>query len=174
MPMYASADQRAADIKAGADRSWPDLVADLAEAGDRLWAAMVAMQRDAWAARVQTAQGRDVPAATVVWMRVREVWIHAVDLGAGTDYTDFPGSLVDALLDDVTAAFTTRGTAPAVRLAPTDRRRVWTVGAGAGADPSAGTVAGDGEQVSAPAARIAAWLTGRDRLDGAPDLPPWL
>lgn len=36
-----------------------------------------------WTHEVRTAQGRTVPASETVWMRTREVWVHAVDLDNG-------------------------------------------------------------------------------------------
>ncbi len=45
---------------------------------------------EAWDARVRTAQGRDIPASNVPWMRTCEVWLHAVDLDAGRQRRRLP------------------------------------------------------------------------------------
>jgi maleylpyruvate isomerase len=73
---------------------------------------------------VRTALGRVVPASETVWMRTREVWVHAVDLDNGGSFGDFPAELVDALLADVVGAWRRRlGPAglPPLVLEPTDR-----------------------------------------------------
>ncbi|MFC0527719.1 maleylpyruvate isomerase family mycothiol-dependent enzyme [Phytohabitans kaempferiae] len=162
-PMYASPEQRTADIEEGAGRPAGILAKDLDAAGDRLDAALAALPGAAWEAPVRTAQGRTVAASVVPWMRVRELWIHAVDLRAGVALGDLPPDLVDALLDEVTATFTARGGAPAVVLAPMDRDRTWRIGV----DDGVATL-------RAPAADLLGWLTGRAPLDGAPAVPPWL
>lgn len=169
-PMYASAEQREADIQAGAARPAAQLREDLTTASNRLAAAVDAMHPADWRVLVRTAQGRELPAGRVPWLRTREVWVHAVDLDAGMAMADLPSELVDALLDDVTGAFTRRRGTPALRLAPTDRDREWTVGTGASV-----TMAG-------PSPELLGWLIGRngpDRLavtgaDQPPTLPPWL
>ncbi len=102
-------------------------------------------------------------ATRIPWMRVREVWLHAVDLGTGLDLSDVPPDLVDALLDDVTASFGGRDGVPAVTLAPPDRDTTWTV-----RDGGETTVTG-------AAADLLAWLTGRPGPgEVAPELPAWL
>ncbi len=63
-----------------------------------------------WAREVRTAQGRTVPASETVWMRTREVWIHAVDLDNGASFNDIPISVLERLLKDITSAWRTRGT----------------------------------------------------------------
>jgi hypothetical protein len=39
------------------------------------------------------------PAAEISWMRVREVWLHAVDLDVGAYMADLPAEVINALLD---------------------------------------------------------------------------
>lgn len=65
---------------------------------------------DAWHHKVKTAQGRIVPASETVWMRTREVWIHAIDLDNGATFTDIPATVLERLLTDITGAWHTRGT----------------------------------------------------------------
>jgi maleylpyruvate isomerase len=114
-----------------------------------------------------------VPASEIPWMRAREMWIHAVDLGAGGRFEDFPPGFVDALLTDVTEMWVRRGQGPAVLLAPADRQRVWRTTA----EPEPGGVdASDVRRVSGTAAELAAWVTGRGPAPDpeAPALGRWL
>ncbi len=112
-----------------------------------------------------TAQGLTRFASEIPWMRDREVYIHAVDLGAGTTFANLPDEFLTALLDDVTARRSANGGGPALALAATDTGDSWGV-AGTGAPVP----------VSAPLADLAAYLTGRpaDGLPAAPALPAWL
>jgi maleylpyruvate isomerase len=164
--MYASTEQREADIAAGAKlpadelRAWISfsaqaLAADFDELGDG----------PAWEAKVITAQGLTRSASEIPWMRDREVWIHAIDLRAGTTWGDLPADFLTALLDDVTSRRSTVGKGPALAVAATDTGRTWEV-AGTGAPVP----------VSAPLAGLAGYLTGRDAtaVPAAPVLPPWL
>ncbi|MFE5838551.1 maleylpyruvate isomerase family mycothiol-dependent enzyme [Arthrobacter sp. NPDC056493] len=63
-----------------------------------------------WDNEVKTIQGRTVPASETVWMRTREVWIHAVDLGNGASFADIPEPVLARLLKDITSAWRTHGT----------------------------------------------------------------
>jgi maleylpyruvate isomerase len=125
-----------------------------------LLAALTAQQ---WQASVRSALGRAIPAAELPWMRIREVWLHAVDLGTTAAMSDLPAGVLDLLLDDVTAALSGKDGCPALVLDATDRDRAWTLGA---ADPT-GTVRG-------PASDQAGWLTGRQPAAERPALPRWL
>jgi maleylpyruvate isomerase len=160
-PMYASREQRAADIEAAARQPADALRRDVRNTADAFDVQIDGHEQ--WDARVKTAQGRDIPASNVPWMRTCELWMHAVDLAAGVTVADFPPDLVDALLDETVAWFAWHD-CPPLLLDATDRNRDWTVGAGA--QPTAGT-----------AAELLAWLIGRstgDALTGPrPQVPPW-
>jgi maleylpyruvate isomerase len=160
-PMYASVEQRAADIEAAARQDADGLRADVHTTADAFAAKLDA--HEAWDARVRTAQGRDIPASNVPWMRSCEVWLHVVDLEAGTRVSDFPDDVVDALLNETVVWFA-KHDCPPVLLQANDRGRVWQVGTGA--EATVGT-AGD----------LLAWLVGREdgsALSGPrPQLPPW-
>ncbi|MFI0467009.1 hypothetical protein ACH347_23260 [Saccharopolyspora sp. 5N102] len=54
-------------------------------------------------------------------MRAREVWIHAVDLGNGGSFVDFPPDFLDALVTDITALWQRKAQGPALLLRPDDR-----------------------------------------------------
>ncbi|HXC84186.1 MAG TPA: maleylpyruvate isomerase family mycothiol-dependent enzyme [Trebonia sp.] len=177
--MYASPEQRDADITAGARRPAGELRAWVASSADALAGDLATLPEPAWDAQVITAQGITRSAAEIPWMRAREVFVHAVDLACGAvgeagaggaGFADQPAAFLGALLDDVTARRGAVGTGPALVVSATDTGGRWQV-AGAGA-PTA---------VSAPLAVLAAWLTGRPAssasapaLRDAPALPPWL
>jgi maleylpyruvate isomerase len=99
--MYASPEQRAREIQAGATRSAAELRDLVRRSAASLVAALDGLTAQAWNAYVVTAQGRTVPATEIPWLRAREVCIHAVDLGAGVTFGDLPRDFVVALLTDV-------------------------------------------------------------------------
>lgn len=162
-PMYPSAQARDEGIATTAELAAPDLRADCLGAAERLAAAVGQLPPAGWASAVRTAQGRTVPASEVPWMRVREVWVHGVDLDAGSSFSDVPADILGALVDDITAMWARRGETPPLRFSAAGR--TW------GSGPA--TVSGELPD-------LAAWLTGRagtDRLraDGPlVDVPPWL
>ena len=82
--------------------------------------ALDALDDQSWRVEVRSALGRTIPAAEIPWMRVREVWLHAVDLHAGAH---LPAEMIEALLDDVTASLSARDGCHAVLLEPADRDR---------------------------------------------------
>ncbi|UED87901.1 maleylpyruvate isomerase family mycothiol-dependent enzyme [Streptomyces profundus] len=166
-PMYASADQRAREIALGASLPARALRSLFAHSETHLDVEWRDLPDAAWDAEVVTAQGRTVPARETAWMRTREVWVHAVDLGGGARFADLPPDLLDRLADDVLAAWRRRGEAAPPALVPTDRA------ARPGGD------GGVGPAVSGRMSDLVRWLTGRGarRLDVAgplPDLPRWL
>ncbi|WP_158889204.1 maleylpyruvate isomerase family mycothiol-dependent enzyme [Amycolatopsis anabasis] len=167
-PMYRDQARRDADIEAGARQPAAELFADVRDSAARLAEAIATLPSEAWAARVRTAQGRDIPASDVLWLRSREVWIHAVDLDARVGFAALPGDFVDALFTEAAASIGRNPGCPGVELRPDDRGAKWTVGAGA---PIA---------VTGSAADLLGWLLGRTvtgvRTGAAqlPTLPAWL
>lgn len=169
-PMYADAEQRGADIEASAHGSADTLRRDLSRTADELDAALAALDSTTWNATVRSALGRDIPGTEIPWMRVREVWLHAVDLGSGATMADLPPGVVDTLLDDVTGVLSARDGCPSAALTATDRDRTWQLG------PAGGPV-----EVHGPAAPLLGWLTGRcgpaalTALGGdIPEPPRWI
>jgi maleylpyruvate isomerase len=160
-PMYASPEQRAADIAAGARRSPEELRGWAHRSADALAAAFAALPPSCWEAEVVTAQGRRVPATELVWMRAREVAVHTVDLRTGVGFADLPAEFCRALVEDVAARRGSLGDGPALNLA---------------ADGTTWRVRGVGEptSVTLPVSELAAWLTGRLVRADLPELPPWL
>jgi maleylpyruvate isomerase len=170
--MYASTQAREADIAAGAEASPADLRARVASSAAELAADLDALDAldgvgDAagWDAKIITAQGLTRSADEIPWMRTREIYIHSIDLAAGTTYADLPPDFLAALLDDVTTRRSAVGGGPALVIAATDTGGRWDV---------AGT--GSPVPVTGLLADLTAYLTGRPApsLPAAPVLPPWL
>lgn len=165
-PMYADSEQRAEDIESSARLPVATLRDELLSTAAELDAALAALTADGWASEVRSALGRAIPATEVPWMRVREVWLHAVDLDCGASTADLPEGVVDTLLYDVTGMLSAEDGCPAAHLAPTDRAQAWTLGAGGGPEVRGG------------AAEIVAWLTGRGTGEGltgdVPAPPRWI
>ena len=167
-PMYASVEQRNAEIERGATLPARALRHLFAHSEVHLSVEWRDLTDEDWDTEVRTAQGRTVPARETAWMRTREVWIHAVDLDNGASFLDFPPEVVDELCADVVRAWQNRGEEVDLVLAPTDRADRTTVGTGTG------------PTVRGRAADLARWLTGRGgrRLESStgtlPNLPRWL
>jgi maleylpyruvate isomerase len=167
-PMYASPEQRAEDIEAGALRPPPELRQWVARTADELAAALADLSETQWTQQVRTAQGRLVPASEVPWMRAREVLVHAVDLDPECSFADLPEPFLLALIDDIVARRTTIADHPGLIL---------TVAGG-----QTWTVAGDGAatKVEGSTAEVATFLAGRSGVTATtatgvlPPIPPWL
>ena len=170
--MYADSAQRAEEIEASARHDFERLVSDLSATSTTLEAELAALTEQQWSNQVRTARGRLVPATEVPWMRVREIWLHAVDLNTGFRVSDIPADVVDALLDDVTTAFDACPDVPSLTLKANDRPFTWTIH-----ESDA-----DGVAVIGAAADLLAWLTGRSAPDtltapghpALPEIPSWL
>jgi maleylpyruvate isomerase len=162
--MYVSSEQREADIAKGALLPAPELRAWIESSSRALAADLDALPEQAWDAKIVTAQGLTRSASEIPWMRVREVYIHGTDLGAGTQWADLPAEFLAALLDDVTARRSAVGGGPCLAVAATDTGQAWEV---------AGT--GPAIAVSAPIADLVGYLTGRTfEPNDFPALPAWL
>jgi maleylpyruvate isomerase len=151
-PQYASADQRAADIEANAGRPRDEQVADIVAAAGRITEAVAQMPPESWASHVRTLSGAVVPAAYVMWSRLREVEVHHVDLSAGYTSADWPDAFTHRLLHELATGFAS--TMSPVRLHAADLDHELTIGVA-----PATTVSGPGHA-------IAAWLSGRAGGDG--------
>lgn len=174
-PMYASREQRADDIATSAEAPAATLRAELVSTAAALDTALEALDVTTWQAVLRSAQGRPMPALEVPWMRTREVWLHAVDLGTGATVADLPAGVVDELIADAARALSPKEGCPAATLESTDRDRSWALG------PDSEPV-----RVRGAAADLLGWLIGRTgpagltatATSGAPtDIPtppPWL
>ncbi|HET9969425.1 MAG TPA: maleylpyruvate isomerase N-terminal domain-containing protein [Streptosporangiaceae bacterium] len=168
--MYASPADRADGIEAGAGRALPEQLADLTAAGQRFAAAAAAVPLGRRDFTVLSGQGREIPASEVPWLRVREVWLHLVDLDAGDGIDAIPADVGWTLAADVAGWMSDRTEATADL--KTEGRGAIRLGPAGG--PAGAVVAGSPQ-------RIAGWLTGRSGGDGLavtagelPDLPRWL
>jgi maleylpyruvate isomerase len=108
------------------------------------------LPEDAWHHPVRTIQGREVPATETVWMRSREVWVHAVDLDNGASFADIPEPVLERLLKDITGAWHTRGTDQDLVLKVTDRNLTF-----------GDTTSDSPTLVSGPLAAVVEWAAGR-------------
>lgn len=168
-PMYASPEQRNADIEQGATQGGDDLSSASLHAADRLESDWAELDEQHWAHQVRTAQGRTVAASEVPWMRAREVMVHSVDLSGASDFAGLPVDFCTELADEIVAKRSAAGKDPSVQLTATDADRTWQV-------------TGHGEPVllSGSAGQVAAYLAGRPTTlttadgDPAPHLSPWL
>jgi maleylpyruvate isomerase len=166
-PMYPSIQDRDADIEAGVGRPVAEQLADLRGTGAAFTAAARELSPKHWAATVRTRHG-SLAASAIPWARVREVWLHLVDLNAGAELDVLPEDIATALIRDVAHWMASRvPTRIELRIA--------------GGEPVCfGPQTGIAVPISGPVQELAGWLTGRsagDRLiapDGLPDLPGWL
>jgi maleylpyruvate isomerase len=120
-PMYSSTTQRAADIEAGAALAPAQLRRLVHSSTTALHEAFDTLTPQMWENKVVTAQGRTVPATEMVWMRVREVAVHAIDLGAGITFADLPADAVAKLVNEITAKRLASGEGPALAALLTGR-----------------------------------------------------
>lgn len=180
-PMYASPDARREQITADAEKEDVWLVSACRDAMRRLSEAVYALGGSQWDVMVRTAQGREVRAAEIPWLRTRESFIHAFDLDVGFSLDRLQRPLIDALLDDVVANFDRKKESPAVLLVPSDRDGTWSIGGGT--DGDGGDADRGRRRVEGTAAQILSWLIGRPPLPlearegypaDPPPLPPWL
>lgn len=162
-PMYSSPTARTQEIDFGATLS-PIALRNLTDhAAVHLSVEWRDLPDASWNNQVQTAQGRIVPASETVWMRTREVWLHAVDLNNGANVSDIPAPILQRLLTDIADAWKARGTDTGLIIAAE------------GSETRMGDVTNpDAVVVSGPLAAITAWASGRGTVLGAPKAPSWI
>jgi maleylpyruvate isomerase len=169
IPMYATPTARGNEIAAGASWEPKRLRSFIETEQSALAAALQQLDNEQLATEVVTAQGRHVPAAVLPWLRTRELWIHAVDLDQGADFSDFPQPLLDELIVDVLRwRRDVRGERVSVR--PTDRALSPAID-----EQTLPT------SIEGGAADLARWLTGRAGVNiqtsnhsALPTLSAWL
>jgi maleylpyruvate isomerase len=167
-PMYPSPESRAQDIEATAQQPAAVLREELAATAALLDQRLSALDDAGWAGTVRSALGRELTAAGLPWMRVREVWLHAIDLDAGIGTAVFPADLLVGLLDDVVGVVGAKPDCPPVLLHATDSDDRWTLG------PDEARIEVDGTL-----ADLTGWVSGRTSTglrsrDPLPTLPPWI
>ncbi|MFN2496610.1 MAG: maleylpyruvate isomerase N-terminal domain-containing protein [Pseudonocardiaceae bacterium] len=166
-PMYPSVQAREADIEAGAGRPLADQLNDLRRTGAAFAARAAQLSAQQWQVVVRNMQNPPVPAWQVPWMRVREVWLHLVDLDAGAELDVLPEDVATALVRDVAGEHGARMPVPVT---------LWIPG---GEQIGFGPADGSPRVVCGPVQELAGWLTGRSTgaglaaPEGLPELPPW-
>lgn len=158
-PMYPSPEARNEEITYGASLR-PIALRNLAEhAAIDLDVRWRDLPDERWSWTVRTAQGREVPASETVWMRMREVWLHAVDLDSGARVADLPAPVLERLLRDVVGMWSRRDGIEVAVVAD---------------DVEIGDPSSAERVVKASLPDAVAWATGRALLPGEPPAPRWL
>ncbi|WP_261623798.1 maleylpyruvate isomerase family mycothiol-dependent enzyme [Nesterenkonia marinintestina] len=152
-PMYASQEARDEEIARGAELTGEQLRRLDRESAEALATGWDALPADRWEAEVRTRQGTMIPVRQTVWMRAREVWIHAADLDAGFGFADMPEEFLEQLFVDVVGS---------LRARESGRRFVVSVEgrpdleASTSEDSSAESL-----RISGPLWAVVAWASGR-------------
>jgi len=159
-PMYGSPEARNEEIEFGATLP-PEALRNLVEHSaidlDVRWRDLA---DDRWSRKVRTAQGREVPAAETVWLRIREVWLHAVDLNSGARVDQIPAEVQERLIGDIHRAWAARPAGPPPSLAAIDSAARW------GPSDAAPTVIG-------PLEALTGWASGRLPTAAAVEILRW-
>lgn len=170
-PMYESVAVRNHEIDHGATLS-PIALRNLYDhSAAHLNVEWRGLPEDAWGHQVRTIQGREVPASETVWMRTREIWVHAVDLANGASFQDIPAEVLEHLLTEITGAWQARGDDKGLVLRVTDSLPPLVLG---------DTEAPSPEIVTGTLAGITQWASGRgasqvsSNNSRVPAAPPWL
>lgn len=151
-PMYPSPEARNHEINYGATLSPIALRSLYEHSAIHLDVEWRDTPHEAWSHQVKTAQGRTVPASETVWMRTREVWVHAVDLSNGATFAQIPADVLERLLKDITGAWKSRGADKDLLLRISGAPTLTELGDLDSPDP---------EIVSGALPDIAAWAAGR-------------
>lgn len=158
-PMYPSREERDREIEESvAHTGGEDAIAIAHEVVEELDEAFAAMGESDWSNRIVSGRGDDIVAAEIPWLRTREVFVHALDLGIGATALDFPAAVVDRLLDDIAPIWEKKGLSTHYELEFLDRDAGRTIRTGAatteGGTPEPVVVAGE-------AAEVLSYLMGR-------------
>ena len=168
-PMYETQIARDHEIEAGATLSHNSLRSLFDRAVAELDSAWANLPASDWHKTVRTFQGREIHVSETVWMRTKEVWVHAVDLDGGASFDDIPQSVLSRLLGDITALWKTRGEGAGLLL-----RTVGNEPLEFGENDAASTV------LSGSLADLTAWASGRYTVgissssNAVPAAPPWI
>ena len=170
-PMYASNAARDSDIAVGAELDREALRTLFDVATIQLDAAWRRLTPETWSHPVRTPSGREIPVSETVWMRNQELWVHTIDLATGAAFDDVPVEVLERLLTEITAAWSTRGDGGDLVLSVTGSHPEHRFGDLRSADPVV---------VSGSLAALVQWATGRggsgvSSSTGSPADPPrWL
>jgi len=161
-PMYASPEQREAEIEDGARRTGLELQLDLDSSAEALTASFDAVaQRDAWEQTVELRGGDQVSVRLLPLARLSELVLHHVDLDVGFPAEDVDQQTAERLLEWSAFRLRQRLDFPRLQLLADSGFRQ-TVGS-----------SGDEVTVSGTSAALLGWLTGRtgtSSLTGTADI----
>jgi maleylpyruvate isomerase len=171
-PMYETQIARDHEIEAGATLSHNSLRSLFDRSGAELDAAWASLPANDWHKTVRTFQGREIHASETIWMRTKEVWVHAVDLDGGASFDDIPEPVLSRLLVDIAGAWQKRGESAGLVLRTRDSE----------AKPleCGDTAAKDPVVVSGGLADLTAWAAGRYTVGvtsssgTVPEAPHWI
>jgi maleylpyruvate isomerase len=150
--MYAGDDVRDEEIAAGCRRRAADLAADVRQSAATLAPLLARIGPDhVGASAERTPGGRRVPAEDVLFLRLRELVFHHVDLHAGFTFAHVPPELQKLLLDHEVERVSGSAEPPSVTI-HTREGDVYTLGEGTA-------------HVSGSRAGVLAWL-GRQQAEG--------
>lgn len=165
-PMYPSVEAREADIERTAKKRPADLRAEVARASTRFVEHLEDLTPAARDVEVSALFPPAFPAGLLPWQRVRECWVHLVDLDAGVGFEHLPAGVAGALLDEAAERSVARGVEPPMVLVDAASGRQWSLGVGTAAI----TLTGDRPT-------LIGWLTGRRsgeavEVSGGAAVPP--
>ena len=130
-PMYSSPEERNKEIDFGATLS-PIALRNLFDhSAIHLNVEWRDTAPEAWGHEVRTAQGRTVPASETVWMRTRDVWVHAGDLDNGATFEQIPDDVLERLIQDITGNWQKRGEETPLPEGTLAEISAWATGRGA-------------------------------------------
>jgi maleylpyruvate isomerase len=147
--MYASAEQREADINAGAGRTGLEYQIDLDTSAGRLDQAFDALDDAAWDVVVELRSGTKVPARMLPLARLVEVVIHHVDLDIGYEIAQIETGTAEWLLEWCAFRVREREEFPKLDLTADSG---FTISLGNAGEPTA---------VSGTSANLLGWVMGR-------------
>jgi maleylpyruvate isomerase len=164
-----SADARARDSEVGAGRSVHALAVDLRATATLFDDAARALPDPAWSVEVMAPTGEQCTPHRIVFIRLRELEVHHVDLDVGYGWVDIPADVATRIVDDILGRLATRDDAGRFRIAAIDVELEREIGHG-------------GPLVTGEQAALLAWLSGRSpgtglTVEGAaavPVAPAWL
>jgi len=170
--MYpGGAEQRAEEIVAGRGEPADALRRDVRRASDRLMEAWDALTSEAWSRPGRASVERSM--RDFVWVRLREVEVHHVDLDVGYETSDWPVAFVSGALTEIFGTFELRASPvrPVVdvdyRVVATDHDAAWRVALHGNV---VAVSRDDGTPIDGEArgwgCDIVAWLYGRDPRGG--------
>ncbi|PJK19187.1 maleylpyruvate isomerase family mycothiol-dependent enzyme [Mycolicibacterium goodii] len=107
-PMYESTESRNDEIDRGAVLSAACLREHAEHSAGLLDAAWRSLPDERWTYQVKNAQSLSIAISDSVWLRARELWLHAIDLDLGGTASDIPPTVSRRILQDVLTTWAVR------------------------------------------------------------------